>query len=148
MKQRDGAALTAAVPVVWVARWWSPALCSAASLPGSTSRVPLSNWTLSWVCEAANLPPESSPAVILLGRMENDSLLNPLPEKCHLLIHLQCISAQKSHQSQAEAARNCSYALRLLQCAICIPAHQMQASVPGTFSLVPLLSFSSTHTSS
>lgn len=67
----------------------------------------LSNLKLSWVGEAVNLPSDSSSAVTLLGRMENDSLLNPLPEKCYLLAYLKCISTQKSHWSWADVAHSC-----------------------------------------
>lgn len=54
----------------------------------------LSNLKPSWVSGAVNLSLESSSAVILPGRMENDSFLDALPEKCYLLIHLKYISTQ------------------------------------------------------
>lgn len=77
MKQRDGAALTAAIrrvggPLVPVVLLES-----------------LRGLVFSWVHEDACVPPKSSSAIILLGRMGNDSLLNPLPAKCYLLIYLQ-----------------------------------------------------------
>lgn len=78
---------------------WSPG--------GPQPGAPLRSWfpfsraredcVFSWVREAACVLPESSSAIILLGRMVNDNLLNPLPAKCYLLIYLQhIINSQES----------------------------------------------------
>lgn len=78
VKQRDGAAMTAGIR-----RVGGPLVAVFSLLESPRGLV------FSWVHEAACVPPKSSSAIILLGRMGNDSLLNPLPAKCYLLIYLQ-----------------------------------------------------------
>lgn len=117
---------------------------------------------LLWVGDAVTLPPQSSSTVALPGRI-SDRFLDPLPEKCCLLIYLKCIDPRQtwhitalSAQMSVRHLQHCAPA-KPIRCRVYAPANQMQGLCPscsdagnspglGTFSLARLFfSFSYSH---
>lgn len=94
VKQREGRPDCCRLSCGWSTGGPQPGAPPCSWLPFSRAR---DHCVFSWVRGAACVPPEASSAITLLGRMVNDSLLNPLPAKCYLLIYLQhIINSQES----------------------------------------------------